>query len=137
MQIVNVVTKVEILPKTINSGTGKTLRVADAGYFTDGFGIVEGDTIRVGSNPAVRIMNINYSTNEITVDRNISWSSNNGVNLDFSGARPDMGVIDATSINIAKPTYTISSQVSRHAHGFDQTNIEGIQFKPLYFFKLF
>ncbi len=82
---------------TVNSGTGKIIKVADASYFSNGYGIIEGDVIKVGNNPAVRIVSINYGSNEITVGDNISWQQNTGVNLNYSGSRPDMGVLGTAS----------------------------------------
>src|SRR5439155_7051113 len=79
------------LTTTVGSGSGTTLTVADAGFFTDGFGLVAGDMIQVGSNSPVQITSINYGTNAITVARSISWSNGQGVSLPYSGARPDMG----------------------------------------------
>ena len=79
------------LTTTVGSGSGTTLTVADAGFFTDGFGLVPGDMIQVGSNSPVRITTINYGTNAITVAQNIAWSNGQGVSLSYSDVRPDMG----------------------------------------------
>jgi len=79
------------LTTTVGPGSGTILRVADAGYFMDGFGLVTGDMIQVGSNSPVQITSINYGTNAITVARSISWTNGQGVSLPYSGARPDMG----------------------------------------------
>lgn len=93
------------LTTTMDSGSGTKIRVIDATYFSDGYGLIEGDLIKVGSNSSVRIININYSTNEITLSNAINWGKGDGVNLNFSGSRPDMGVIDATvSIRPSSPT---------------------------------
>jgi len=85
------------LTVTVNSGTSNVIKVVDASYFSNGYGIIEGDMIKVGNNPAVRIVAINYSNNEITVESTISWQQNTGVNLNFSGSRPDMGILNNNS----------------------------------------
>jgi len=82
---------------TISStnGSGITFRVADAGYFMDGWGIVQGDEIQLyGSLQKARITNINYSTNIITVDRNLAWTQNQGVSLVYEGSAPDIGAYE-------------------------------------------
>ncbi|NOY65889.1 MAG: hypothetical protein GXP13_00585, partial [Gammaproteobacteria bacterium] len=72
-------------------------KVDDVSYFSDGRGIIPGDLIRVGSLPAVRIKNVSYSKNEITLENSIKWVKNAGVNLNYSGSRPDMGLVDDNS----------------------------------------
>ncbi len=79
------------LTHTTSSGSGTVIRVADARYFTDGFGVTEGDKIKVGNNPIVTVVAVNYSTNQITVDTSISWNANDGVSYAYSGVRPNIG----------------------------------------------
>lgn len=81
------------LTTTVASGSGRVLRVRDARYFYDGFGIPgeKGDRIMVGNSPAVRITAIDYDRNEITLSSSISWSAQAPVNLAYSGAAPDVG----------------------------------------------
>ena len=96
-----------VLTTTVGSGSGTTLTVADVGYFTDGFGLVAGDTIQVGSNPPVPITAINYGTNTITVTQSIAWSHGQGVSLPYSGSRLDIGVYEYKTIvntNLPSPT---------------------------------
>jgi len=80
------------LTHTNGSGTGTQITVEDAGYFCDGFGFVDGDLIKVGSNPVVRIININYDTNIIITDNPISWNDAEPVSLPYQGNRPNIGV---------------------------------------------
>lgn len=82
------------LTRTVNSGSGTKIKVEDAGYFCDGFDIVEGDLIQVGSNSTVRIIKVDYGQNLITVDRNIAWNAGDGVSLPFSGSAPDIGAFE-------------------------------------------
>jgi hypothetical protein len=90
---------------TTNSGTGKTFKVADVSYFSDGRGLISGDLIRIGSSAAVRISNVNYSKNELTVESSITWSANDGVNLNYSGSKPDIGLVEfGSSINTSIPS---------------------------------
>ncbi len=48
-----------------NSGSGTILTMDDAGYFSDGFGIVDADWIKIGSTDPVEIASIDYDTNII------------------------------------------------------------------------
>ena len=57
---------------TSAAGTGTILKVANAGFFFDGFGITAGDTIRVGSETAT-IKSIDRATNELTLAQTVSW----------------------------------------------------------------
>lgn len=82
------------LTKTVGAGSGTTIRVEDAGYFTDGFGVAEGDLIRVGDNEAVRIVKIEHTENTITVQKPITWDDGDGVSLPYSGRAPDVGAYE-------------------------------------------
>ncbi len=99
---------------TSASGSGTQFEVEDAWYFIDGFGIVEGDTIQLqGSSDRVQITNINYSTNEITVNQTISWYYNQGVSLPYEGGYPDIGAYEYTGINTAvKEEFTLPAEYS-------------------------
>lgn len=79
------------LTTTTGFGSGTVVEVADARYFSDGYGTAEGDLMRVGSNPVVQIMEVDYSTNTITVDRPICWQWGDGVTYDYKGLGPDIG----------------------------------------------
>jgi len=76
------------------SGSGDTIDVHEAGYFVDGWGIVEGDQIQIGENAPVRITAIDYENDIISVDRSISWDDGDWVNLAYTGTAPDMGAYE-------------------------------------------
>lgn len=67
------------LTNTHGSGSGIHINLYDAGYFCDGFGLILGDEVVIGSNLPVRITNVNYSANAITVDQPISWNDGDPV----------------------------------------------------------
>jgi len=90
------------LTTTTSSGTGNTITVDDAGYFTDGFEVIGGDLIQVGNNKPVRIIKVDYSLNKIAVDENIVWNNGDDVNLQFTGSGPDIGAIEYDS-STSKP----------------------------------
>ncbi|MDC0358474.1 DUF1565 domain-containing protein [Oligoflexia bacterium] len=80
----------------VGSGSGNVITVDEARYFMDGWGLVQGDKIVVGSNGAVGITAIDYQSNSITLDSSISWNNLDSVNLDgFTvGAGPDAGAFE-------------------------------------------
>ncbi|NPA81691.1 MAG: hypothetical protein GXO31_03675 [Epsilonproteobacteria bacterium] len=79
--------------KTVSSGSGTVIRVLDARYFTDGFGVKEGDKIKIGRNPSVRVIAVDYASNTITIDTPVSWGANEGVSYDYEGSMPDIGAL--------------------------------------------
>lgn len=79
-----------VLTRTTSAGSGRSVSVEDARYFIDGFGIVKGDTIRIGEE-IVTVVGTNYSKNIIDVDRSISWSPSAAVSFPYDGTAPDIG----------------------------------------------
>lgn len=84
---------------TSENGAGATFVVADARYFADGFGIAQGDRIRVG-NETGTIKSINYDTNSITLAEQISWQKGVTASLPFAGTRPDIGPSESGLANM-------------------------------------
>jgi parallel beta-helix repeat protein len=78
------------LTQTTAAGSGTTVPVDDARYFTNGFGLVVGDTIRVGSATAI-VIGVDYIANTLTVDRQIRWNPGDSVSYNYSGTKPDRG----------------------------------------------
>ena len=79
------------------SGSGKIFQVKDAGYFMDGWGIegVSGDEIQLyGTMERARIRSVDYATNTLTVDRDLTWTGNQGICLKYEGAAPDIGAFE-------------------------------------------
>jgi len=96
------------LTTAVGSGTVSTsLTVADAGFFSWGYGIpnVQPDWIRIGPSTTVQIASINYSTNVITLASPVSWASGAGVflykdssgNIQLNSANPSLGAFPAGS----------------------------------------
>jgi hypothetical protein len=81
---------------TSDAGSGTQFQVEDARYFIDGWGIphVQGDEIQLSDGHQARITNVNYATNEITVDRVLTWAFNQGISLVYEGAAPDFGAYE-------------------------------------------
>jgi len=79
-----------ILARTTAAGSGNTVIVTDASYFSDGFGIGSGDRVVIGDDSA-SIISIDYGNNAIRVDREIRWEKDDAVSFPFDGSSPDMG----------------------------------------------
>ncbi|WP_419662167.1 hypothetical protein Dvar_26140 [Desulfosarcina variabilis str. Montpellier] len=78
-----------------SNGAGTSFVVEDAGFFVDGWGIIEGDKIQLANETeSFRIVKINYASNTITVDRSISWTAGQGVGMVYTGSAPDLGVYE-------------------------------------------
>ena len=84
------------LTTTTSAGSNTNLiPVVDAGYFTDGFGAVQGDTVQIGTN-VVQITAVDYTNNRLTVTPSIGWTNGASVSLPYSGSKPDMGAFEYT-----------------------------------------
>lgn len=94
------------------SGSGRTFRVDDVTYFSDGWGIVEGDVIQLqNSSVRPRIVGIDNGAKTLTVDRDINWTQGQGVALQFEGSAPDIGAYESQPPN-SPPVITSSSSAS-------------------------
>jgi len=97
---------------TITSPTlsGTTFQVENAWFFYDGWDIPGevGDLIQLeGQTTAARITDIDYDTNELTVDQTITWSQGQGVSLPYSGVLPDIGAYEGASNATCIPSMEI------------------------------
>jgi hypothetical protein len=82
------------LARIMTTGNSATLPVSDARFFTDGLGMIPGDTIRLQGSDAVQITHVNYLDNTITLARAVAFSAGQGVSLTFSGRGPYIGAIE-------------------------------------------
>ena len=88
---------------TSETGSGTSFVVDDAGYFMDGWGIIDGDTIQLeGQTVTAVITGVDYDTNTITVDTSLSWTQGIGVALPYMDSAPDQGVYEYDSVTPAK-----------------------------------
>ena len=82
------------LTKTTSAGSGNDIPVEDAGYFCDGWRVVVGDMIKIGSHPSIQIVAIDYSQNLMTINQSINWQAGEPVSLNYLGSTPDIGAIE-------------------------------------------
>ncbi|PXF58843.1 MAG: hypothetical protein C4B58_05130 [Deltaproteobacteria bacterium] len=85
------------LSYAVDSGQGISLRVKDASFFYDGFGIESelGDLVAIGTPEQVaRIIKVDREQNILTLDHHVTWSKGNPVSLPWVGSAPDIGVFE-------------------------------------------
>ena len=78
------------LTQTSSAGSGTSVSVKDARYFTNGMGMISGDTIMIDAN-TVMITAVDYTNNILTIDRSINWNSGDEVSYPCNGASPNKG----------------------------------------------
>ena len=81
------------LTTATGSGSGTVVPVADPLYFTNGYGVVAPDVIKVGSQ-RVTIVSVDYNAKLLTVDQSVTWTNGMSVYADFNGAGPDLGAYE-------------------------------------------
>ena len=77
-------------------GNTATVPVDDAASFADGFGLIDGDSIKVGTQAPVRIVAVDYAANTLTLAQPVSFAAGETVSLAYSGTAPDMGAYEYT-----------------------------------------
>ncbi|MFB3881080.1 MAG: hypothetical protein ACE149_07440 [Armatimonadota bacterium] len=81
------------LTHTRSAGDGTAIDVEDALFFSDGFGVAEPDTIRVGNSRA-KVVKVHLTANRLEMDRALSWQAGEPVCLDYAGRAPDIGAFE-------------------------------------------
>jgi hypothetical protein len=82
------------LTRTRFAGEGRRIVVEDALYFCDGFGRIAGDRVQVGDQAAATVTSVDYATNTLTVDRELTWPLGAAVHLAYHGKAPDIGAVE-------------------------------------------
>jgi len=99
------------LTRTLNSETGTIIALEDAGFFTNGYGINEGDTVQFeGQTQQFKIIDIDYVNNTITLNAIVSCNIGDGVSLKYLEDVPDMGAFEYNS-SIGLDSNTIASSI--------------------------
>ncbi len=86
-----------ILTRTIDAGTGNEMRVLDARWFYDGFGIEgeQGDLIVAGKEKSpARVLKADIENNILVLDRDLQWEGDVPVSLPYAGTKPDIGAFE-------------------------------------------
>lgn len=108
------------LTGTVGAGTNSTsIVVSNATLFTDGWGIVSGDVISVGTNTGLTVTDVDYSTHTITVGTAIDWAAGDAVKLSIlpdRGALPylaDWSISPLLTVDGTNYTVTVNSNLVR------------------------
>ncbi len=102
------------LTRTASAGSGTVVKVADASYFSDGFGLIAGDRIQIGGGKPVRITKVDYAANTLTLSESIEWPKDAPVTLEYAGKGPDIGAHEAASgaqVRKPRPPTALSGRV--------------------------
>ncbi len=108
------------LTTATSSGSNATsLSVADAGGLFDGWGIAEGDIIRIGAGEFVRIASIDYAANVVTLAAARTWAAGDPIRvkgMDDIGALPHayaqpVTVSNTTSAALPSGSVTLTATV--------------------------
>ena len=97
------------------AGTSTAVPVDDPYYFTNGFGVVPGDSIKIGHNAPVTVTAVNYQSRVLTVSSAVSFSRGDTVDLaNFNGSAPDLGAFEYSqsapqSYNVGAATQNATS----------------------------
>lgn len=97
------------LTYTKGGGSGKKIVVDDALFFTDGYGLVAPDVIRVGDDTCT-IADVNYDTRTITVEEPITWTDADSVWMNYCGGGPDMGAYEFRGSSNSVTTGNVSEK---------------------------
>lgn len=92
------------LTTTVDAGSGARMPVADASYFSNGWGVTEGDTIQLeGETTRAVVRRVDYAGNTLELDRAITFRRGQGVSLPYSGRAPDIGAIELDGPSAVAP----------------------------------
>ncbi len=84
------------LARVQGTGSGTAVVVDDPGHFCDGYGLIEGDLIRIGANAPVRVLNVDHERRVLTLERSVDFHDGDPVDLPYSGIAPDIGPLEFT-----------------------------------------
>jgi len=106
------------------SGNGTIISVDDAGYFMDGWGLIEGDTIQLeGKSQTLKVIKVDYTKNTITIDKIISTYSGQGVSLAYKGSSPDIGAYEYASTDSDTSPPSTPAEIAANLISSSQVNL--------------
>lgn len=96
------------LTQTTAVGTSTAVPVSDPYFFTNGFGVVPGDSVKIGSNSPLTVTAVNYAGGVLTVSSQVKFNKGDFVDLaGFSASAPDVGAFAYSSA--APEAYNVSA----------------------------
>ncbi len=114
---------------TSQTSSGSSFVVEHAGFFFDGWTIPgeAGDTIKTQNGQTAVILSINYDTNQLTLDRSITWVQYEGIALNYNGSRPDIGAFEFDGTPPCHTVAILPAMVGKPAHRVPMTAVQGAQ----------
>ncbi|HUT57703.1 MAG TPA: right-handed parallel beta-helix repeat-containing protein [Phycisphaerae bacterium] len=95
------------LTVTTADGKGKQIPVADALYFCDGWGLIDGDLVQISGYKPFRLTKVDYEKNILHLEKAIPFRKGDGVSLPHADKAPDIGAFEAfehgQSVQTAEP----------------------------------
>jgi hypothetical protein len=86
------------LAHTTSAGTSTTVPVDDPYFFSNGFGLIPGDRVKIGNNAPVTVTAVNYASGVLTLSSAVGFHSGDPVDLaNYNGAAPDLGAFEYSS----------------------------------------
>jgi len=82
------------LTQTVSAGRGTGVPVEDSRFFTDGHGIAEGDSVRVGDNQPQRIVRVDPATHMLRFAGPLRWEKGDPVSFPWTDRAPDRGALE-------------------------------------------
>jgi hypothetical protein len=101
------VDKAPYLTTTRDSGSGSVIPVRDASWFSDGYGVLPGDKVRLESGSIATVIAVDIEGRSLAIDVPTTWTRGEGVHLAYEGAAPDFGALE---FNSAKCESTASAE---------------------------
>lgn len=84
------------LTKVVGSGFSDRLTIVDALFFSDGKKVIGGDLIQLQDSTTVaEVTGVDYTNRVLTLNKAIDYSDGQGIALQFSGEKPDVGAHEA------------------------------------------
>jgi hypothetical protein len=105
------------LTTVTSDGSGTRVRVADASYFSDGFDIPGevGDLIQLrGDSARARIVDIDYESQTLILDRSLTWRENQELSLAYNDSAPDIGAFESGDTPTAASSRSQGPSAPRH-----------------------
>jgi hypothetical protein len=80
------------LTSAVGAGTSNRLPVQDSLYFSDGNGVVPGDTIQLqGTTATAQVLSIDRTSNTLTLSAPVTFTNGQGIALPYTASVPDIG----------------------------------------------
>lgn len=102
------------IANTSGSGSGTEITLDSVAPLSDGYGLVVGDLIVIGGTKTVRVIEVNYSTDVITVSPSTTWNDGDSVDYSYVGDGPDIGIYRENTMTVITDLQTIENELRQY-----------------------